>query len=199
MYTPQQTMYTRQQKTLRMVMLGLLTAISILLYYFEVPFFSSYLKLDFSDLPAAVAAILFGPLAGIAVELIKNLLFFLTRDIGATMGYGSLINFIVGTALVVPLSVVVRAWIHRGHQWLTAIPLGGITGLASMVAVGVVANYLIAPPFFLHVLHVPLGGAALWGAIGSATILNLAKSVLTTVILVPVMAAVQKNTHSLKV
>ncbi|ADU25635.1 ECF transporter S component [Ethanoligenens harbinense] len=192
-------MYTRQQKTLRMIILGLLAAISIVLYYYEVPFFSNYLKLDFSDLPAAVAAILFGPLAGIVVELIKNLIFFLTRDIGVTMGYGSLINFIVGTALVVPLSLVVRAWIHRGHKWLTAILLGGIAGLASMVAVGVVANYLIAPPFFLHVLHIPLGGTALWAAIGSATILNLVKPVLTAAVLIPVMAAVQKNTHALKV
>ncbi|HCB99724.1 MAG TPA: riboflavin transporter RibU, partial [Ruminococcaceae bacterium] len=60
-----------------MVLIGLFAAISIILYFLEIPFFSAYLKIDFSDLPAALAAILFGPLAGILIELIKNIIFFI--------------------------------------------------------------------------------------------------------------------------
>lgn len=172
-----------------MVFTGVLSALAIVLYFIEIPLFTQYLKIDFSDLPAAVAGITFGPAAAVAVELIKNLAHLPATT---TMGFGDLINFIVGTALVVPLSLVTRRLRRGGRPNPVCVGLGGAAGLACMVAVGVVGNYLIAPPYFAAVLHIKLAGAVLWGAIGSATLLNLIKSVLTTVLLFPVLSVTDR-------
>ena len=58
---------------------------------FSVPVVPSFLKYDFSDLPALIAAFGVGPLAGVAVELIKNLIHL---PMTATGGVGELANFI---------------------------------------------------------------------------------------------------------
>ena len=172
-----------------MVFTGMLSAVSIVLYYLEFPLFSQYLKIDFSDLPAAVAGIFFGPGAGVAVELIKNLAHLPSTT---TMGFGDLMNFIVGTALVLPLSLVARRMHRAGRPQVACVGFGGAAGLCAMVAAGVLGNYLIAPPYFQAVLHVTLTGPALWAAIGSATLLNLLKSVFTTLLLFPVLPAVSR-------
>lgn len=176
---------TRRSATVRnMVFTGVLSAVAIVLYFLEFPLFTQYLKIDFSDLPAAVAGICFGPGAGVAVELIKNLAHLPATT---TMGFGDLMNFIVGTALVVPLAAMTRRLRRNGHPDPFSVGWGGAVGLGCMVAAGVVGNYLIAPPYFEAVLHVKLAGAVLWAAIGSATLLNLIKSVLTTLLLIPIL------------
>ena len=56
----------------RLVVTAVLSALSASLMYleFSVPVVPSFLKYDFSDLPALIAAFGVGPLAGVAVELI---------------------------------------------------------------------------------------------------------------------------------
>lgn len=53
-----------------MVTVAMLGAVSYILAFFEfqLPIFPSFLKLDVSDIPSLIAALAFGPLAGIAVE-----------------------------------------------------------------------------------------------------------------------------------
>ena len=46
----------------------------LMLLEFSTPFAPSFLKFDFSDLPALITAFALGPIWGAAVELIKNLL-----------------------------------------------------------------------------------------------------------------------------
>ncbi len=187
------------QKTKHLAVLAMLAAVSTLLYFIEIPFFpGTPLKIDFSDLPAALAAVLFGPAAGIAVEAVKNLLLF-PRDWASDMGYGALMNFLVGTAMVVPLAIVARGLLKAGKKRARAVLTGGAAGLAAMVAVGVVANYFIAPPFFAQVMHFHLTAPVLWGYIGTATVLNVLKPVITTLLLLPVLAALGRNAHALRV
>jgi len=83
----------------------MLSAIAFILMFLElkVPLFPEFLKIDISDLPALVGAFAFGPLAGVLVELIKNLLHLLRTSTG---GVGELANFLVGIALVIPAAYV---------------------------------------------------------------------------------------------
>lgn len=194
-------MYTQQKKTKRIVVLGMLTAISVILYFVEIPFFSGPLKLDFSDLPAAIAAVLFGPVAGIVIELLKNVINLFVKDWATTMGFGALINFIVGVALVVPLSAVARGMMKREKSWMSSALFGGLAGLIVMVAIGALANYLIDPTYMRLVYHIPNAQipAMMTMFIGWATLLNVVKAVLTTILLVFVMAAMRKNEKVLQV
>lgn len=189
---------SKQGKTTRFIVYtGLLSALAIILYILEFPVFSGYLKIDAGDLPAAIGGVMMGPVAAVVIELIKVVVGFIIKG-SSTMGFGDLINFIVGIALTVPFAAVFRAVTKRGHGRYLAVILGGIAGMAVMVAVGVVANYLIAPPYFNFVMHVKLSGAALWAAIGSASILNLLKSVLVMVVMLPVIGALKGRMASVR-
>jgi len=180
------------KKTRYIVYTGLFSALAIILYFIEFPVFTQYLKVDLGDLPAAIAAILLGPSAGVLVEFVKNIIHLVIRGAGETMGYGDLINFIVGSAYVVPVSILTRAMLNKNSNLAFAVGLSGVVGLISMVAIGVLGNYLVAPLYFQFMLHITLTGPALWGAIGSATLLNLLKSILLTFLLVPLSIAGKK-------
>lgn len=184
------------RKTQFIVYTGAFSALAIVLYLFlEIPLFSEYLKIDLSDLPAAAAAVVIGPGAGVAVEFIKNFFHVIIRGFGDTMGFGDLINFIVGSALIVPYSLVMRKMLRSGRGVVFPGICAGAAGLLSMVAVGVVGNYLIAPPYFKLLLHISLSGAALWSAIGAATLLNLIKSAMVGVLITPLAPVLQKLLH----
>ena len=66
----------KNNRTRFIVVTALLGALSsvIMLLSFSVPFMPSFIKLDFSELPALLAAYSYGPLAGVAVCAIKNLM-----------------------------------------------------------------------------------------------------------------------------
>ena len=60
----------------KLAMGGMLSAIAFVLMYLEIPIpiMPSFIKFDFSDLPALIGAFALGPVWGVVIELIKNLL-----------------------------------------------------------------------------------------------------------------------------
>ena len=180
------------KKTRYVVFTGVFSLLAIVLYFIEIPLFSGYLKVDLSDLPALLAGIMFGPAAGVTVELIKNLVHVAFKGLGETFGYGDLMNFIVGVAVVVPFSSVMRLMLRKKRGIAIASLLSGLAGLIVMVAAGVIGNYLLAPPYFKALLHISMDGAALWSAIGMATLLNLIKSVMLAILVPPILIATKK-------
>ena len=85
----------------KIAMTGVLAAIATVLMFlhFQLPFMPSFISLDFSELPALIAAFTLGPVSGVAVCFVKNLVL-LSQTI--TGGVGELSNFIIGSAFVVP-------------------------------------------------------------------------------------------------
>jgi len=176
-----------QKKTrlLTLVITALLAAIAVVLFFF--PRFALFpgpptLWLDFSDIPALLAGILLGPGYGVVVQLIKNILGVMFRGMGTTMGFGNLMNFVVGIAFVVPYAIIIR----RGHKKhgkteRKTLLLAGLVGMASIVVVGLGMNMLVTPLFFHVVLGRALDFRATWGIIGYSTILNaVTGAILTT-------------------
>ena len=55
---------------------GMLSGLAFVLQYLEfpIPIMPFFIRFDFSDLPALIGAFAYGPLAGVIVEFIKNLL-----------------------------------------------------------------------------------------------------------------------------
>ena len=58
----------------KMTVTAILAAVSTVLMFlsFNVPFMPSFIKMDFSELPALIAAFAYGPLSGVIVCLIKK-------------------------------------------------------------------------------------------------------------------------------
>ena len=90
---------------------SMLSAMSFVLMLLEFPVTPpamGHLKMDFSDIPALFVGVIFGPVYSVIVELVKNLLELVFKGMGTQMGFGNLMNFIVGCAYIVPFSLVLR-------------------------------------------------------------------------------------------
>lgn len=133
--------------TRTIVTLALFAAISTVLMYldFPIPIFPPFLKFDFSDLPALLAAFLFGPLQGIAVTLVKNVIHLAVSHTG---GAGELANFIVGASFAGVAGLVYRFRRSRGGALL-----GLALGTLAMIIAGIFANYFITLPFYVNVMN----------------------------------------------
>ena len=129
-------------KTNKLIKISLLSAIALVLMYLDFPLyiFPEWLKIDLSDIPALLGSFGFGPLAGVTIELIKNLLYFFVK--GSSIA-GVLANFIVGSALVVPAGLIY----YRKKSKRTAI-LGMVIGTIIMEIVAVFANIYILLPLY---------------------------------------------------
>lgn len=129
----------------RLTMTAMLSAISALLMLldFPLPIFPPFIKMDFSDLPAMIAAFSLNPLAGVTVELIKNLVNILLT--GTDTGFiGEFANFIIGSALVFPAGLVYRKYRNKKG----AAAAGMLVGTISMTIIGALANYFVLIPFY---------------------------------------------------
>ncbi|EEC6522052.1 ECF transporter S component, partial [Listeria monocytogenes] len=72
------------------VSVAVLGTLAFILMMLQFPLLPSapFLKLDFSDIPALIGGLLFGPLAVILVELIKNVLLYIVSGspVGVPIG-----------------------------------------------------------------------------------------------------------------
>lgn len=78
---------------------GMLSAVAVVLMYLEIPIpiMPGFIKFDFSDLPALLGAYALGPVAGIIICLIKNVVHLAASQ---SMLVGELSNFILGSVFV---------------------------------------------------------------------------------------------------
>lgn len=115
---------------------------------FPIPFLPfPWLKIDLSDIPALMGAFAFGPMAGIVVELIKNLLILIVKGT-STYFVGELANFIVGVSLVAP-----AAWVYHRNKSRKNALLGMALGTLSIEIIGIIANvYLLLPAFGMNMV-----------------------------------------------
>ena len=67
------------QQNKRLITISMLSAIAFCINFYQVSYtiLPPYLTLDFSDVPSLLATFTFGPVAGIIVALVKNLLNYL--------------------------------------------------------------------------------------------------------------------------
>ena len=143
----------------QLLTITLMAVISFIIMFLEmpIPIFPEFLKVDISDLPALITGIALGPVAGILVELFKNLLHLLRTS---TMGVGELANFLVGAALILPPSLM-----YKKKPELKTLAIGLVVGILLMGVVGGLANYFILLPFYEKAMGFPM--AAIVG-MGSA-------------------------------
>lgn len=132
----------QQLSTRTITSVALLSAVALVLALFEfpVPLSPSFARMDLSDFPALIGAFAFGPLAGILIELIKNLLGLFSS---ATSGIGELANFLMGASFVATAGLI-----YKRNKTKTTALVGGIAGSVVMGIVAAIANYFILLPLF---------------------------------------------------
>jgi len=137
-------------------LIGILSAISTVLIYIGFPILpgASNLELDFSDVPALLAGVGISPVAGVLVILIKNILNIALGG-GAHMLWGAFQNFICGTALVLPCSLLVRI-MNKKMKVLDKLPFSMVISSLCQMLVAVLTNYFIMIPLYKNFLAVPV-------------------------------------------
>ena len=130
----------------KLTLTAILAAVSTVLMYlqFPLPFIiPAFIEMDFSELPALIAAFAYGPIAGVTVCLIKNLLHLLGTT---TMGVGELSNFLLGASFV-----FIAGFIYKKHKNRKGALMGTLIGAAVMAILSFPINLFITYPFFTAV------------------------------------------------
>ena len=126
---------------------GLLSAMAVILFYIEIPVVAFY-KLDLSTLPAILAGFAMGPLQGLAVIIIKNLVHVLGTS---TAGVGELADILMSCAFVIPASLIYRSSKTRKGA-LKAMLVGSV----AMIIAAMLVNYFILIPAYQVLMNLPL-------------------------------------------
>lgn len=153
---------TSRQLIHLIVKVAILGSIAFLLQLLEfpLPLMPGFLTLDLSDLPALIGAFSLGPIAGIIIKAISNLLFIASgKDVTATIG--PIANIIAGAALVGVAGLVYR--LKKNRQ---AAIIGMALGTLAMTAVMAIGNYYVFIPLYESVLKFP--AAAVIGMVNGA-------------------------------
>lgn len=121
---------------------SMLSAVAAILQYLEIglPFMPFFIKFDFSDLPALFGAFAYGPVSGILIELVKNIIHCAVSQ-SATVG--ELANFLLGAVFAGFAGLIYK---HKKTK-RTAL-LGGIVGALLMGLFSVPINQFIVYPFY---------------------------------------------------
>lgn len=139
--------------TRKIVMIGMFSALSGILYCFDfsIPVIApEFYKLDFSELPAMIAGFAFGPVAGVLVEFIKELVKLVLKGT-STAFVGDLANFLIGCMLVLPASVIYQFKKSRR----TAV-IGCVAGTLVMTLFGTWFNAVYLLPAFSKLYGIPI-------------------------------------------
>lgn len=129
-------------KLLKLIILSLLGTISLLLFFlnFPLPFLPGYLKVDFGDVPALIASLIFSPMAGVLVIAIKNVLYLV---VGGGEPVGVTANFLAASMFVLPVSIF-----YHKYKTVKSIVSGLITGTIIMAVGMSVLNYFVLLPVY---------------------------------------------------
>ena len=140
---------TKKMNTRTLAGSGILTAVAIALQFleFSIPLVPSFLKFDFSDLPALIGAFAYGPVAGVVISLIKNVVHI---PFGSTSFVGPLSNFLLAACFTLVAGYTYKLKKTKGNAFVA-----GVTGAVMMGLFSVVVNYFIIYPLYYSVLGFP--------------------------------------------
>lgn len=109
---------------------------------FSLPMFiPSFVKMDISELPALLASFSLGPVYGVLVCLVKNVLAAIFH--GSTGGIGEVCNFLIGAVFT-----GIAGLVYQHHKTRRMAVLGALTGAAAMAVASVPVNYFITYPVY---------------------------------------------------
>lgn len=133
---------SNSMSTKQIATIGICAAVSFVLMFVKFPIsYLGFLELEISDVPAALVTLIYGPVSGVLVELVKNILHLTATSTGTS---GELSNFLVSVGFVVPLGFFTR----RSKEKKNLI-LGMGAGTIGLAFMGMLVNYFITVPLYL--------------------------------------------------
>ena len=146
---PQISSTRRRMNTRALAVTAMFSAVAFVLMFleFSIPvLIPSFVKMDVSELPALLAAFGLGPVYGVVVCLIKNLLHLLITTTG---GAGELGNFLLGACFVFPAGLI-----YHMHKSRKSAILGALVGAVIMALMSIPLNYYITYPVYSNFMPI---------------------------------------------
>lgn len=134
-------------RTRKLTVTALFAAIATILQYLEfpLPFIPPFLKFDFSGVPVLIISFMFGPVQGVLVTLVKNLVRLLSTTSG---GVGQAADFII-----LSVFAVIAALVYRGRDKKRA-RIACVIATLGMAAAGFIANKYLLIPFYSNIMPI---------------------------------------------
>lgn len=136
-------------RTKDMTKVAMLSVIGFVLMYFQLPLTfvaPPFMKLDISDLPVLMGAFTMGPVYGIIIAALKNLMHIIFKGT-MTAGVGELSNFIISSTFA-----VVSSYIYRKHKTYKGAVLSMTVGVLAMTILAMISNYFVVFPLYGKVM-----------------------------------------------
>jgi riboflavin transporter FmnP len=141
------TRATHHSRTHKLTVTAMLSTVAFLLMFIEFPIpalIPAFVKLDISDLPELLAAFSLGPIYGVIVTLLKNVLF-------SVLHVGELFNFIMGSVFS-----FTAGFIYQKKKSRKNALIGALVGALLMAVLSVPLNYFVVYPAYVVCYHLPL-------------------------------------------
>ena len=126
----------------KLAIIAMLAAVGTVLQYLEfwIPLVPSFLKFDFADLPELIGAFAVGPVGGVLICLIRNLLH---AAVTQSFGIGEVSNFILGATFSLTAGLI-----YKYKRSKTGALVACVAGTLAMTAISVPTNYFIVYPAY---------------------------------------------------
>ena len=143
----------KKDTTHNLTVAAMLSAVAFILMFIEFPIpmlIPAFIKMDFSDLPALLGAFALGPVYGVIISLMKNLLHIVIKGT-STACVGELSNFILGA-----IFSAVAGYLYKHHKSRKTAIIGAVAGAVAMGVLSVPSNYFVVYPAYVQFYHMPL-------------------------------------------
>ena len=143
----------KKDTTHNLTVAAMLSAVAFILMFIEFPIpmlIPALIKMDFSDLPALLGAFALGPVYGVIISFMKNLLHIVIKGT-STACVGELSNFILGA-----IFSAVAGYIYKHHKSRKTAIIGAVAGAVAMGVLSVPSNYFVVYPAYVQFYHMPL-------------------------------------------
>ena len=159
----------------RLAMLALFVALSYAVSFLETPPIAGFLKLDFGNVFILLASLLFGPIEGVIVCLLKEGLRCLTST---TFCIGELANFVITSSFILLPSIL-----YRYKKGIKVVLLSLAAACLIGAGVALLMNRFVLLPCFYEKGFIPMTAGEMFEGIWWILLLfNLVKCVLISVI-----------------
>ncbi len=145
-------MTSTQRNLYKITLTAIFSAISFLLMFIEIslPIIPSFIKFDISDLPALIGTFSIGPIYGVLIEFLKNIIHILICGTSSA-GVGEISNFILGAVFCLTTGLI-----FKSKKIKNSAIIGCILGAIIMGTVSLPLNYFIVYPAYVKFYGMPL-------------------------------------------
>ena len=186
----------RNKKTFNITIVGLMTAIATIIYmvFPEVQIIPGveYMKIDFSDFPAILTGVIFGPVQGVLVEIAKNIIH-LTKT--TTAGIGEIMNIVLGSSMIISMSLFVRLFkkiFKETNLTIKTYAIASAITIIIAIIMGWIANIVFTPIYF-SIMGWPLITETYWAGVWGSTTLNSIKAIFNILPFFPIYISLEKG------